>query len=47
LDRALDGQLIKVDYLLKTTAVPIGNNRGSADRTGKGGSYLLADMENN
>jgi hypothetical protein len=30
-----------MDYLLKTTAVPIGNNRGSADRIGKGGSYLL------
>jgi hypothetical protein len=26
--------------LLKITTEPIGNNRGSADRIGKGGSYL-------
>jgi hypothetical protein len=40
LDRALGGQLIKIGYLLKITTEPLGNNRGSADRIGKGGSYL-------
>jgi hypothetical protein len=40
LDRALGGQLIKIGYLLKITTEPIGNNRGSANRIGKGGSYL-------
>jgi hypothetical protein len=40
LDRALGGQLIKIGYLLKITIEPIGNNRGSANRIGKGGSYL-------
>jgi hypothetical protein len=40
LGRALVGQLIKIGYLLKITTKPIGNNRGSADRIGKGGSYL-------
>jgi hypothetical protein len=41
LGRALVGQLIKIGYLLKTTAESIGNNRSSTDRIGKGGSYLL------
>jgi hypothetical protein len=41
LDRASGGQLFKMDYWLKTTAVLIGNNRGSVDRIGKGGNYLL------
>jgi hypothetical protein len=41
LGRASGGQLIKMDYLLKTTAESIGNNRGSVDRIGKGGSCLL------
>jgi hypothetical protein len=41
LDRALGGQLIKMDYLLKTIAESIGNNRGSVDRIGKEGSCLL------
>jgi hypothetical protein len=40
LDRALGGQLIKIGYLLRITTEPIGNSRGSADRIGKGGSYL-------
>jgi hypothetical protein len=40
LDRALGGQLIKIGYLLKITIEPIGNSRGSANRIGKGGSYL-------
>jgi hypothetical protein len=40
LDRALGGQLIKIGYLLKITTEPIGNNRSSADRIDKGGSYL-------
>jgi hypothetical protein len=40
LDSALGGQLIKIGYLLKTTAESIGNNRGLADRIAKGGSYL-------
>jgi hypothetical protein len=40
LDKALGGQLIKIGYLLKITTEPIGNNIGSADRIGKGGSYL-------
>jgi hypothetical protein len=40
LDRALGGQLIKIGYLLKITTKSIGNNRGSADRICKGGSYL-------
>jgi hypothetical protein len=40
LDRALGGQLIKMDYLLKTTIELIGNNRGLVDRIGKEGSYL-------
>jgi hypothetical protein len=35
---ALVGQLIKIDYLLKTTAESIGNNRGLVDRIGKEGS---------
>jgi hypothetical protein len=42
LDRALGGQLIKMDYLLKTTAESIGNNRGSVDRIGKEESYLYS-----
>jgi hypothetical protein len=42
LDRALGGQLIKMDYLLKTTAESIGNNRGSVDRIGKEGSSLYS-----
>jgi hypothetical protein len=41
LDRALGGQLIRFGYLLKIITKPIGNNRGSVDRIGKGGSYLL------
>jgi hypothetical protein len=41
LDRALGGQLIKIGYLLKIITEPIGNNRGSANRIGKGGSCLL------
>jgi hypothetical protein len=40
LDRALGGQLIKIGYLLKVTIEPIENNRDSADRLCKGGSYL-------
>jgi hypothetical protein len=40
LGRALGGQLIKVDYLLRITTEPIRNNRVLADRIGKGGSYL-------
>jgi hypothetical protein len=40
LARALVGQLIKIGYLLKITIEPIGNNKGSADRIGKEGSYL-------
>jgi hypothetical protein len=40
LDIALGGQLIKMDYSLKTTAESIGNNRGSVDRIGKEGSSL-------
>jgi hypothetical protein len=42
LGKALGGQLIKMDYLLKTTAVSIGNNRGSVDRFGKEGSSLYS-----
>jgi hypothetical protein len=42
LDRALGGQLIKISYLLKITLEPIGNNRGSVNRIGKGGSYLYS-----
>jgi hypothetical protein len=42
LDRASGGQLIKMDYLLKTTAELIGNNRGLVDRIGKEGSYLYS-----
>jgi hypothetical protein len=42
LDRASGGQLIKMDYLLKTTAVPTGNNRGSVDRFDKEGSSLYS-----
>jgi hypothetical protein len=42
LDRASGGQLIKMDYLLKTTAESIGNNRGSTDRIGKEESYLYS-----
>jgi hypothetical protein len=40
LNRALGGQLIKIGYWLKVITEPIGNNRGLADRIGKGGSYL-------
>jgi hypothetical protein len=40
LDRALGRQLIKIGYLLKITTELIGNNRGSADKIGKGRSYL-------
>jgi hypothetical protein len=40
LGRALAGQLIKMDYLLKITTESIGNNRGSVDRIGKEGSHL-------
>jgi hypothetical protein len=40
LGRASGGQLIKMDYSLKTTAESIGNNRGSVDRIGKEGSSL-------
>jgi hypothetical protein len=40
LARALGGQLIKIEYLLRITTEPIGNSRGSADRIDKGGSYL-------
>jgi hypothetical protein len=42
LDRASGGQLIKMDYLLKTTAVSTGNNRGSVDRFDKEGSSLYS-----
>jgi hypothetical protein len=42
LDKASGGQLIKMDYLLKTTAVSIGNNRGSLDRFDKEGSSLYS-----
>jgi hypothetical protein len=42
LGRALVGQLIKIGYLLKITTEPIGNDKGSADRIGKGGSYLYS-----
>jgi hypothetical protein len=42
LDRASGGQLIKMDYLLKTTAVSIGNNKGSVDRFDKEGSPLYS-----
>jgi hypothetical protein len=42
LDRDLGGQLIKISYLLRITTEPIGNNRGSADRIGNGGSYLYS-----
>jgi hypothetical protein len=42
LDRALGGQLIKIGYLLTITIEPIGNNRGSANRIGKGGSIYTA-----
>jgi hypothetical protein len=31
-----------MDYLLKTTAESIGNNRGSIDRIGKEGSSLYS-----
>jgi hypothetical protein len=40
LDRALGGQLIKIGYMLKITTESIGNNRGSVDRIGIGGSHL-------
>jgi hypothetical protein len=40
LDRALSGQLIKIGYMLRITTESIGNNKGSADRIGKEGSYL-------
>jgi hypothetical protein len=40
LGRALGGQLIKIDYLLRITIELIGNNSVLADRIGKGGSYL-------
>jgi hypothetical protein len=40
LDRALGRQLIKISYSLRITTELIGNNKGSADRIGKGGSYL-------
>jgi hypothetical protein len=42
LDRALGGQPIKMDCLLKTTAVLIGNNRGSVDKFDKEGSSLYS-----
>jgi hypothetical protein len=42
LDRASGGQLIKMDYMLKTVTKSIGNNRGSVDRIGKGGSSLYS-----
>jgi hypothetical protein len=42
LDRASGGQLIRMDYLLKTIAVSIGNNRGSVDRFDKEGSSLYS-----
>jgi hypothetical protein len=42
LDRALGGQLMKMDYLLKTTAESIGNNRGSVNRIGKEESSLYS-----
>jgi hypothetical protein len=42
LDRALGGQLIKMDYLLKTTTESIGNNKGLVDRIGKEGSSLYS-----
>jgi hypothetical protein len=47
LDRALGGQLIKIGYLLKITIEPIGNNRGSADRIGKGGNLLISVWKRN
>jgi hypothetical protein len=31
LDRALEGQLIRISYLLRVATEPIGNNRGLAD----------------
>jgi hypothetical protein len=31
-----------MDYLLKTTAEPIGNDKGLADRIGKEGNYLYS-----
>jgi hypothetical protein len=40
LGRALVGQLTRIGYLLKVTIEPIGNNRGSVDKIGKGGSYV-------
>jgi hypothetical protein len=40
LGRALVGQLIKIDYLLRITTKLIENNRVLADRICKGGSYL-------
>jgi hypothetical protein len=42
LDRVSGGQLIKMDYLLKTTTKLIGNNWGSVDRIGKEGSSLYS-----
>jgi hypothetical protein len=42
LGRALVGQLIKIGYMLRITTEPIGNNKGSADRIGKEGSYLYS-----
>jgi hypothetical protein len=35
----------KIGYSLKITTEPIGNNRGSADRIGKEGSYLHSFMK--
>jgi hypothetical protein len=42
LGRALDGQPIKMGYLLKTTTESIGNNKGLVYRIGKEESYLYS-----
>jgi hypothetical protein len=45
LDRALEGQLIKMDYLLKTTTKSIGNNRVQLMDSAKEGAIYFA-LEN-
>jgi hypothetical protein len=42
LGRALEGQLIRISYLLKSITEPIGNSRRSVDRIGKEGSSLYS-----
>jgi hypothetical protein len=42
LDRALEGQLIRIGYLLKIITEPMENNKVLADRIGKRGNHLYS-----